>query len=205
MPKLVCDPFNYAPHSPRDLNLSYWEIRIPWTKTYHRCLRANFESNDSYEPVHCPVEKYVTFRTPQFPSMVSLYPSECATIVLGHPKSALSPFNGCGGPRGAFFRVTLPWHIGWNRWTVLKPYILLQCHKIDLRYLKKRIISIECLMRRPSIIAALWLYILHIWFQYRSHFENMNLFRSSREASDFLGHQQSLAKTIIDIYRLLII
>ena len=37
-------------NSPRDLNLDCWETRIPWTKTYRYCLRANFESNDSYEP-----------------------------------------------------------------------------------------------------------------------------------------------------------
>jgi len=36
-----------------------------------------------------------------------------AMIALGHPKSALEPFNEFSGPRGAFYRVTLPrWHTG---------------------------------------------------------------------------------------------
>ena len=37
-------------NSLRDLNLDCWETKIPWTKTYRYYLRANFESNDSYEP-----------------------------------------------------------------------------------------------------------------------------------------------------------
>ena len=75
-------------NSPRDLNLGCWEARIPWTKTYRRCLRANFESNDSYEPVHRPAEKHMAFRTPFHPR----HPSECATITLDYPKSVLEPF-----------------------------------------------------------------------------------------------------------------
>jgi len=95
--------------NPRDLNLGCWEDRIPWIKTYRRCLRANFESNDSYEPVHRSTEKYMTFRTPQFHP--SLHPSKrvmIARAMIG--SSEISAFNE-RSPRGVFFRVTLPrWH-----------------------------------------------------------------------------------------------
>jgi len=94
--------------SPRDLNLGYWEA-IPWTKIYRRCLRANFESNDSYKPVHRPAEKHMAFRTPQFQQSMLIF----ATIALGHPKSALEPFQRLRESSRTFFRVILPrWHTG---------------------------------------------------------------------------------------------
>jgi len=70
--------------------------------------------------MHRPAEKHIAFRTPRFPSTASLYLSERATIALSHPR--LSPFNDCGNPHGAFFRVTLPrWYTG-----TFVPYILPQ-------------------------------------------------------------------------------
>jgi len=47
--------------NPKDLNLGCWEARIPWTKTYWRCLRTNFDLN--YEPMHRPAKKHMIFRT----------------------------------------------------------------------------------------------------------------------------------------------
>jgi len=71
----------------------------------------------------------------------------------------------------------------WNlRWTVLKPYILSQCHKrlilgiqrtVDLRYPKNYFcywaLSAKTFDDRSSII-------LCTWIQHRGHFENMTVY-----------------------------
>jgi len=74
------------------------------------------------------------------------------TIALGHPKSALEPFQDCRGPRSAFFQINLL-----ESWTVLKPYILPQRHKRLISNPKNRIIA-ESPTQKSSIIAALQLY-----------------------------------------------
>ena len=78
--------------SPRDLILGLGG-QIPWTKTYRRHLRINFESNDS-RMSQCTVsaEKYMIFRTPQFPQFHYIHQKR-ATIALGHLKSVLEPFQ----------------------------------------------------------------------------------------------------------------
>ena len=110
--------------SPRDLNLGYWEA-IPWTKIYRRCLRANFEFNDSYKSMHRLAEKHMAFRR----IVGSLTPTIDANFRNHCPGSSeISAWALSMTARVlAFFRATLP---SWNfHSTVLKPYILPQCHK----------------------------------------------------------------------------
>jgi hypothetical protein len=130
----------------------------------------------------------MTFRTPQFPSVASLYSSRAirANTLLcdSFPFfKEMYPFDDCVDPRGAFFRVTLPrWHTGtfvglfWSR---------ISCHVINgwSRVFKIRIISVaERPARRPLMIAALRIYsalgsniatVLRIWLFTRSIFRTL--------------------------------
>jgi len=133
------------------------------------------------------LKKHMTFQTSQFPSTVSLYPSECIMIVLGHLKSALQPFQRLR----RFSRCVLSSDSSsvayWNlRWTILKPYILpqrlissiqrtelfplLSAQREDLRW------------SRPSIIFD---YIPHLVSTSRPFWEYDCLLEAS-----FLGRQQ---------------
>jgi len=136
-------------------------------KTYRSCLRVNFESNDSYEPVYRPAEKHMAFRPPQFLSTVSLHSSERVTIALGYPKS-LEPFQRLRG----FFRMTSSLAY-WNlRWTILKPQrykrLISDIQRTELFSLLSAA-SAKAFDDRDSSI------ILCTWFskQHRGYFENM--------------------------------
>jgi len=119
------------------------------------CLRANFESDDSYQQMHCLAEKHMAFQTSQFPFTASLPLSERATFGRSSEIS-LSPFNDWD-PRG-HFRVTLPhWHIG-----IFVGTAKVFCHNVINGWsgiFKERIVSVaKRSAQRSSMIAVLRLY-----------------------------------------------
>ena len=120
-------PFQLRSIRSMDLNLDCWEARIPRPKPYQHCPRANFESNDSYEPVHRPAKKYMeSFWTPQFHSSWFHYIHQNAQrlpwVIRNQRLNSLSmTLSMTASPRSAFFRVTFP--LAYLRWTVLIKYI----------------------------------------------------------------------------------
>ena len=179
MPRLICDPFNYFLHSirssPRDLNLSCWEVRFPCTKTYQCCLRANFESNDSHEPTpSC----WKTYGLPDATiSTASLHPSERNDCPRSSEISAwalsttaeilaVRSFEwlflaGILEPSIRLFKSCIFCHNVINGWSrVFKEPNYFRCWVPSAKAFRNRGYSIY--------------YTPHTWFQY--HFENMTVY-----------------------------
>jgi len=175
MPRLVCDSFNYAPYiivqgiksllgsqNSLDKNDVVWEPILNQMTRMSQCtiLLKNiwpFGHHNFHPQLH-----YIYQNAQRLPWLIQ--------------NQRLSSFNNCGGPRDAFFRVTLPrWHTRtFELWIVLS-YIF--CHNVNKLISGIQRIEIFPLLsaqreglRRDSSI------ILRTWFQHRGHFENMTVY-----------------------------
>jgi len=119
------------------------------------------------------------------------------TIVLVIQNQRLSLFNDLRrvlANRGVFFRMTLPrWHTRTfdysNLWTILKPYILLQCHKWLISSIQRTELFSLLSVQREGLRST---------FDYTPHLVSTSRpfwqYDCLLQASSFLERQQFLAE-----------
>jgi len=191
MPRLTCDPFNYAPYvvqrkfksellggqNSLDQNISmlsksqFWIKWLMWAGA-SSCWKT-YSLPDATVSIHA-----------------SLHPSERATIgsiELSHPKS-LEPFQRLRESSQYVLSSDSSSLVYWNlNWTVLKPYILPQRHKRLILGIQKKtkLFSLLSAQREDLRWSRLFDYTTHLVSTSRLFWEYDRL-----EASDFLAHQQ---------------